>query len=107
VYRNLHKKCWSIKQRGLVVGHADELALKDCECIVNPKGRHRVIKTGVKTVHAYIKGFITRPRSKYNHFIWYHPFISNSFYIRENGIKRSVNKLSRVIFVGDVVIGNE
>lgn len=107
VYRNLHKKCWSVKQGGVVVGHTEELALKNCECVVNEKGRQKVLETGIKNVHAYIKGYVTRPRYKYNHFIWYKPFIRDSFYIEERGVRRSVNKLSGVCFVGGTVVGNE
>lgn len=107
VYRNLHKKCWSVKQGGVVVGHTEELALKDCVCMVNEKGRQKVLKTGVKNVHAYIKGYVTRPRSKYNHFIHYNPKSLDSFYIHtNNGKKTKIKSLSRVCFVGGTVVGN-
>jgi hypothetical protein len=58
VYRNLTKKgrWYSIKQKGQVVAHAQALCIRDCEFIVNEKGRLRIIKRKQKEVHAYIKG---------------------------------------------------
>jgi len=59
VYRNLgnaSKERYSIRQGGLVVGHADEVYLRDCEFRVSEAGRQRVLQEGRKNVHAYIKG---------------------------------------------------
>ena len=58
VYKNLHKGCWSVRQAGKVVAHLDYISLVDCKMIVGKKGRNRVIKEGVKNVHAFIRGFI-------------------------------------------------
>lgn len=44
VYRNLHKKCWSIKQGNVVIGHANYLILKDCIFTVNQYSRNKVIE---------------------------------------------------------------
>lgn len=59
VYRNLTKNCYSLKQYGKVVGHADEVNLFHCKFLVNENGRQRVVKTGKKFVHAYVEGIIT------------------------------------------------
>ena len=59
VYKNLHKDCWSIKQDGLVKGHATELYLWDCAFQVNKKGRERVLAEKRKNVHAYVIGYLT------------------------------------------------
>lgn len=56
VYRNLHKKMYSIKQNKVVVAHAERLCLASFECIVNESGRQKVLQTKQKNVHAYIKG---------------------------------------------------
>lgn len=61
VYRNLHKKCWSVRQRGKVRLHADYICLKSAEFKVSQKGRTRVLKEQRKNVHAFIKGFIVSP----------------------------------------------
>lgn len=59
VYRNLHKKLWSIRQDGKVCGHARQVYLKDAEFIVSESGRQRVIEEKRKNVHAYVKGYLT------------------------------------------------
>ena len=58
VYRNLHKKCWSVRQRGKVKLHTDYICLKDVEFKVSQKGRERVLREQRKNVHAFIKGFL-------------------------------------------------
>lgn len=59
VYRNLHKKGYSIKQSGKVVAHAERLCIRDCEFVVNEGGRQIVLKEKQKNVHAFIKGYYT------------------------------------------------
>jgi len=61
IYRNLHKKCWSVRQRGKVKLHTDYICLKNAEFKVSQKGRDRVLKEQRKNVHAFIKGFIVNP----------------------------------------------
>lgn len=68
VYRNLHNgKCrddgskaavWSIKDKetGLVVMHADSVAISNPRFVVNESGRQRVLKEQRKNVHAYVEG---------------------------------------------------
>ena len=62
VYRNLHKgkenKVFSIKQNNLIVGHATDLLLKNCEFIINKSGQERTRKEKVKNVHGFIKCYI-------------------------------------------------
>jgi hypothetical protein len=62
VYRNLHKKCWSVRQRGKVKLHTDYICLQDAEFKVSQKGRERVLREQRKNVHAFIKGFIVDPK---------------------------------------------
>ena len=62
VYRNLHKKCWSVRQRGKVKLHTETICLKDAEFKVSQKGRERVLREKRKNVHAFIKGYIVDPR---------------------------------------------
>ena len=54
VYRNLNQKCWSIKYRGLVIAHTPTAFMWDVEFRVNEAGRQRVLREGVKNVHAYV-----------------------------------------------------
>ena len=58
IYRNLHKKCWSVKQNGKVINHTSKIILMDCEFIVQPAGHAKVLKEKKKNVHAFVKGEI-------------------------------------------------
>lgn len=62
VYRNLRKKCFSVRQGGRVVAHVPSITLKDCTFIVQPAGRDRVRREGRKNVHAFVKGMVTEDR---------------------------------------------
>ncbi len=60
VYRNLHKKCWSVmnpKTRRVIM-HADAVCLTDAKFIVSQAGRERVLREKAKNVHAYACGFL-------------------------------------------------
>jgi len=56
VYYNLHKKCLSVRKRGLVIDHVDSIILKDATFHVQQAGRKRVLKEKRKNVHAYVSG---------------------------------------------------
>ena len=75
VYRNLHKKCWSVQQkqkgRWKVVAHAESITLLDCVFRVSEAGRQRVLRESRKNVHAYIQGFYV-PDSKAIVSAWCH-----------------------------------
>ena len=54
VYRNLHKKCWSIRKDDLVIAHAPSVYMWDAEFKVSEAGNQRVRKEKRKNVHAYV-----------------------------------------------------
>lgn len=58
VYRNLHRKCWSVRDRKTrrVVDRTDVIILADCTFKVSEAGRQRVLATGRKNVHAFVRG---------------------------------------------------
>ena len=56
VYYNLHKKCLSIRHKGKVIEHAQEVTLTDARFHVQQAGRERVLKQKRKNVHAYVSG---------------------------------------------------
>lgn len=66
VYRNLSiipgAVVYSIRQDGKVIGHDANITLSDCEFVVQEAGRKRVIETGHKNVHAYVRGSIVRAK---------------------------------------------
>lgn len=56
VYFNLHKRCFSVREGGRVVAHLPSIVLTDCTFVVQPAGLRRVRETGVKNVHAFVRG---------------------------------------------------
>ena len=56
VYRNLHKKCWSVRWHGRVIKHVDEIHLENVDLVVQPAGREKVLREKRKNVHAFAKG---------------------------------------------------
>lgn len=58
VYRNLHKKCLSVRntKTGKVVAYVDSITLSDCKFKVSEKGRQRVLDKRQKNVHAGVQG---------------------------------------------------
>ena len=86
VYRNLNSDCWSVRQGARVVCHTDYITLKDCEFVVQPAGRRRVLIEQKKIVHAFVRGYLCSPReSDYTpSFSWeyvkYNPYRADSFY---------------------------
>jgi len=60
VYRNLNKpgKVYSVRQRGRVVGHTDQLMLRKCEFIVSKAGQKRLREKQQRNVHAWVRGYI-------------------------------------------------
>ncbi len=59
VYRNLNRKpgvWYSIRQDGVVVGHARAISLSGCEFVVQDGGRKRALREGRKNVHAFVRG---------------------------------------------------
>ena len=61
IYFNLHKRCFSLRAeegplRGIVIGHATAVTLDKVTCHVGAAGQAMVRKTGVKNVHAFLRG---------------------------------------------------
>lgn len=69
VHWNFHRKEFSICQNGRVVGYAKCIWLHNVEFKVGVKGRERVIREGVKNVHAYVYGDLYLVDDTNNH--WY------------------------------------
>lgn len=88
VYRNLHRGGYSVRQNGRVIGHTNELILMDAEFVVQEGGRQRVLRTGVKNVHAWVRGYVT-PGSQdgwndpLRHHIHYNPIAAGHFWWSE------------------------
>ena len=86
VYRNLNSDCWSVRQGARVVCHTDYITLKDCEFVVQPAGRRRVLIEQKKNVHAFVRGYLCSPReADYTpafswEYVIYNPYEADSFY---------------------------
>lgn len=90
VYRNLHKGCFSVKHKGKVIQHTEELILKNAKYAVQPAGRLKVLKTNQKNVHAFVRGeLLTDPdhehifgqtwKSSLMSNVTYNPYIAGDF----------------------------
>jgi len=56
VYRNLHRKCWSVRHRGIVRSHCEAVTLGAVTFRVSEAGRQRVLRERRKNVHAVVRG---------------------------------------------------
>ena len=86
VYRNLHKKCFSVKQDGLVRCHVDNVVLEDCKFIVSKAGQKRVRDEKKKNVHAFVEGFVVDASATDHafsdtpwHELYYNPYQCDGF----------------------------
>lgn len=74
IYRNLNKrgKWYSIRQGGLVVGHVKHFVLRDCKCVVRRSGWLRWYESGVRNVHAWVRGYYddSDPKILESHFMY-------------------------------------
>ena len=91
VYRNLHKKCWSVRQDGLGKFHSQQVCLQNCKFAVQPAGRAKVLREKRKNVHAFIRGYLWDGKISEdiaNSNIWdnvsYNPYKSNTFVDNSN-----------------------
>ncbi len=60
-YFNLHKHVFSVRalegpDKGRVILHASNVLLKDVSFVVQKAGREKVLRTGQKNVHAFVRG---------------------------------------------------
>ena len=83
VYRNLHKKCLSVQQDGIVRCHVDNIVLEDAEFRVSKAGQKRVRDEKKKNVHAKVKGMVVKNPSDILELEWdtvyYNPYRTDEF----------------------------
>ena len=105
VYRNLHKKVWSIMQKGKVIAHAPCLELQGCIFRVRPGGLARCRREGRKNVHAFAVGELlsqepaSLPESAGWHRVSYNPFANDTFVRPDTGCP--VHEADAVYFGAD------
>ena len=90
VYWNLHKKCFSVKQKGKVLAHTGYVELFYPSYRVSQSGRNRVLREQRKNVHAYVVGYVAKTPSTSIFFgnikiVRYDPYKNKSFVRLEDG----------------------
>ena len=98
VYYNLHHGKWSVRQNGIVKAHTESVELKDCEMVVQPAGRAKVLREKKKNVHAYVKGTISIIQSdfEWHKKLRYNPYKSDKFFQVYEGSSEPIEKSWRV-----------
>ena len=91
VYRNLRRGCWSIQEKGRVVGYANSVLLTNASFKVNISGYERFQREGRKNVHAFVVGELVaidcpRPQNLTIE-CTYNPKKSFNFYTVQKGFK--------------------
>lgn len=82
VYRNLHKKCYSVKslKTGRVIAHVDSIDLINVSFRVSQAGRNRVLREKRKNVHAGVVGYVSCPLgAEHSVSVTYNPYKFDSF----------------------------
>ena len=93
VYRNLHKKCFSVKHKGKVVGYlqdSEQLSLTNVKFVVQPAGRAKVLREKKKNVHAYASGYVCQLEDlpiipERINAVTYNPYKHETFVYVDNG----------------------
>lgn len=101
VYRNLHRKQWSVRSKGRVRLHLRSVVLQNVKFVVQPGGRARVLKEQRKNVHAFVKGQILECHyldlSNYVE-VKYNPYISGTFILNDG---TPIHQAKQVILTND------
>lgn len=56
---NLHKKLYSIRKNGKVVGYSPTVTMVDVTFVINERLLAKFHRSGVRTVHAWLRGTLT------------------------------------------------
>lgn len=110
VYWNLHKKIWSVRHKGKVLGHNELVIIDNPQFAVQPAGRDKVLKEQRKNVHAFVRGELLESIEWGNHRLacqnckngWveitYDPYKYSTFV--EKNTKKPIHNATRAILVG-------
>ena len=112
VYRNLHKKGFSVRDRktGKVITVLESLLVQDCDFVVHPRGRAKVLEEKKKCVHAFIRCNDFQEVSNKSKFlshlssttqVYYNPYKGDKFCLRtEDGQEHPVESAKAVFLSG-------
>ena len=95
IYRNLHKNCFSVKFKGIVIAHCDNFIAQNAFCKVNEKTRLSVVANKRKSVHAYIVADSLQINvdcivAMSNRQLKYNPYKGNSFTLSNESVNNKV-----------------
>ena len=117
VYYNLHRKCLSIRSRetetyGRVIAHKPSAFISNARFVVQPAGLKKARDTGVKNVHAFVRGEWDGEPVDISYGEWsvirYNPFKWDGFVSKVDGENYSVVESADVaIIVGDTMVGRD
>lgn len=83
VYWNLHRQVYSVRllRTGRVVAHVPYIKLRGVTFSAQAAGRERVRRTGVKNVHAFVRGMVDMTTSYHGQTlgVTYNPYKYDSF----------------------------
>jgi hypothetical protein len=82
VYWNLHKHCYSVRERGRVVAHVDRITLLNARFVVQRAGYERTVREKVRCVHAWVRGDVTEMPNRTTcpmALVTYNPFRADHF----------------------------
>ena len=97
VYRNLHKRCFSVRHDGIVIDHlldAESILLGKVKFVVQPAGRAKVLREKRKNVHAFVRGEyalaidrvgLNWNTAPYDKEVTYNPYKGDTFYYKYSG----------------------
>lgn len=101
VYWNLHKKCFSVRHRGVVIAHCTAIQLQGCAFVVQPKGRERVRREKKLNVHAFVRGQLAeRSWGRLSGDVIrvsYDPYVDDTFINVESATRTPVRQLPHVL----------
>ncbi|MEH3065304.1 MAG: hypothetical protein PGN33_22005 [Methylobacterium radiotolerans] len=85
VYWNRRKRCWSLRERGRVIGHAEEVHLHDVRFVVSLSAVLRYRRTDTREVCAVARGTLGyRPRDGRSHELRFNPDVHETFMTGES-----------------------
>ena len=85
MYRCLNRKgfIFSLNQNGKVVGHTNNIVLKDCNLIVLESGKKRCLKEKQRNIHAFVEGYLGNENDiklSFSFLLKYNPYENKNFY---------------------------
>jgi hypothetical protein len=106
VYRNLRKNCFSVRDKATrkVIGHVQEISLKDCTMHASLSGISRIRSKRRKAVVAWIEGTTFTPQNQQElsckqHGIFFNPY-QNDTWVDHHGYPIARANVVQLVMAG-------